>query len=140
MNTPWALNCRYPALLVSAAICNIRKWEKTITQRWGLLAAKASVLNRARLFHNTRSADGYLQRINPTIEYINWEYLDNGQVQTSLINARLLDLTNQSGDRIWGALQLLEGSVRGADDQPLRNVGITLPIGNYSWNRSGHGE
>ena len=101
----------------------------------GFVSRKGVRLNRARLFHNTRSADGYLQRINPTIEYINWEYLDNGQVQTSLINARLLDLTNQSGDRIWGALQLLEGSVRGADDQPLRNVGITLPIGNYSWNR-----
>jgi hypothetical protein len=101
----------------------------------GFAARKGVLLKRARLFHNTRSADSFLQRINPTIEYIHWEYLDNGQVQTKVTNARLLDLTNQSGDRIWGALQRLEASVKGGNDQPLRNIGITLPTGNYRWNR-----
>lgn len=101
----------------------------------GFVSRKGVRLKRARLFHNTRSSDGFFQRINPTIEIINWEYLDNGQIQTGLINARFLDLTNQSGDRIWGAVQKFEASVRGGNDQPLRNIGITLPTGDYGWNR-----
>ena len=105
----------------------------------GFVSRKGVRLERALLFHNTRSADGYLQQINPSVEYINWEYLDNGQVQTRLFNFRPLDLTNQSGDRMWGVVQHREASVRGAGDQPLRNIGITLPTGNYEWNRAALG-
>ncbi|MBT5030837.1 MAG: carbohydrate binding family 9 domain-containing protein [Proteobacteria bacterium] len=101
----------------------------------GFVSRKGVRLERIRLFHSTRSADGYFQERKPTVEYINWEYLDNGQVQTRLLNIRPLDLTNQSGDRIWGVLQRRKASVRGPDDQPLENIGIILPTGSYSWDR-----
>jgi hypothetical protein len=99
----------------------------------GFVTRKGVNLKRAKVFHSTRSVDGVIQQYNPSAEYISWEYLDNGQVQTRISKLQLLDATNQSGDRIWGYWSRRKASVRGIDDQPLRNIAITVPTGNYQW-------
>ena len=99
----------------------------------GFVSRKGVRLKRAQLFHNSLSADHFIQRYNPSAEYISWEYLDNGQIQTRIAKIQALDLTNQSGDRVWGYVGRREASVRGGSDQPLRNIGILLPTGNYAW-------
>ncbi|MBT5030835.1 MAG: carbohydrate binding family 9 domain-containing protein [Proteobacteria bacterium] len=101
----------------------------------GFVSRKGVRLKRAKIFHNTLSADHIIQRYNPSAEYISWEYLDTGQVQTRITKFQALDLTNQSGDRIWGYWSRREASVRGINDQPLESIGIIFPTGNYAWTR-----
>ena len=99
----------------------------------GFVTRKGVDLKRVKFFHNKLSVDGYIQRSNPSAEYISWDYLDNGQVQTRISKLQLLDITNQTGDRVWGYWSRREASVRGINDQPLRNIGLIIPTGNYEW-------
>jgi hypothetical protein len=105
----------------------------------GFVSRKGVRLKRAQFVYNTLSADRVVQRSNPGAEYISWEYLDDNQIQTRLYNIKPIDITSQRGDRLWAMVGRREASVRNSNDQPLRRLGIILPIGHYGWNIAGIG-
>ena len=105
----------------------------------GFVSRSGVRLERAQIFYNKLSATGLVQRNNPSVEVIRWKHLDDGQIQTGIYMLKPLDLTSQSGDRIWGTVSHREGSIRGPGDQPLNNFGITLPLGHYTWTRAALG-
>ncbi len=78
----------------------------------------------------------FLREISHGLEAARWEYLDTGLVQSQEITADFLSFRSIEGDfaRLeYKALQ--EGLLVG--EQPLEDIGILIPAGQYSFDRWG---
>jgi len=78
----------------------------------------------------------FLREISHGLEVARWEYLDTGMVQSQEISAHLLDFRSDEGDfaRFEYKFQK-EGLLAG--EQPLDDIGILIPEGEYSFERWG---
>ncbi len=78
----------------------------------------------------------FLREISSGLEAARWEYLDTGLVQSQEITADFLSLRSVEGD--FGRLEYRtqkEGLLPG--EQPLDDLGIIIPAGEYSFDRWG---
>jgi hypothetical protein len=78
----------------------------------------------------------FLREISHGLELARWEYLDTGLVQTQEITADLVSFRSVEGDfaRLEYSTQK-EGLLDG--EQPLDDIGILIPPGEYSFDRWG---
>ena len=91
--------------------------------------AKRAIGPSAKAIHS-------LREISHGVEVARWEYLDTGLVQSQEISADYISLRSAEGDfaRLdykWQKEGLLTG------EQPLEDIGILIPAGEYSFNRWG---
>ncbi|MEM7430528.1 MAG: sugar-binding protein [Pseudomonadota bacterium] len=78
----------------------------------------------------------WFQRIRPSIEFERWNFVDSGELQSQKIEIQPIRVGTSSGGfyRIFYQAfkeRLLPG------EQPLDSIGITLPAGEYSFDRVG---
>ena len=76
----------------------------------------------------------FLREVESELVYRRWEYLDTGRVQSEEIEIDLPKLRSVSGD--FARLTVTsstEGLLPG--EQPLERIGITIPPGEYSFER-----
>jgi hypothetical protein len=78
----------------------------------------------------------FLREISHGLELTRWEYLDTGRIQSQEIGADYLTVRSSEGD--FGRLEYKaqkEGLLIG--EQPLDDIGILIPAGEYSFERWG---
>ena len=80
--------------------------------------------------------DTFLREISHGMEVTRWEYLDTGLVQSQEIGADFLSFRSSAGD-FWRLdyKAIKEGLLIG--EQPLDDIGIVIPAGEYSFDRWG---
>ncbi len=88
------------------------------------------------LYRKIRQGDVNIRELYQSLEVSRWEYLDTGFVQTQDIQYNLLNLRSNAGDFMrvdyqWSKEGLLPG------EQPLDRIGISIPPGEYSFERFG---
>ena len=104
----------------------------------GFVSRRGVELNRGTLGYIWRPSDNPILRlIYSGIDLRQWSFLEDGRKQSSTYHLRLVDLETQAGDRFeFGLLRYGEG-IYSDSSQPLRGVGISLPLQEYSWDRWG---
>ena len=77
-----------------------------------------------------------LREYEPEILFRRWEYLDTGNIQSQVLEISPLKLRSVAGD-VWrlGGKKFTEGLLPG--EQPLEDIGILIPAGEYSFKRYG---
>lgn len=87
-------------------------------------------------YRSLREGNKFIREFSHGIEVARWEYLDTGFVQSQELGADYLSLRSREGDffRLDYKAQK-EGLLDG--EQPLDRLGITIPAGEYSFERWG---
>lgn len=83
-----------------------------------------------------RAGNPLIQEISHGLEFTRWEFLDTGRIQSQELQADFFSTRSRAGDfaRIDVSLQK-EGLLDG--EQPLNDLGIIIPAGEYSFRRIG---
>ena len=85
-------------------------------------------------YNHVLANPGFVREVEALVNFLRWEYLDTGRVQSQEIEIELPRIRTTQGDfaRIEYAL-LKEGLLPG--EQPLAPIGIFIPAGKYSFDR-----
>lgn len=83
---------------------------------------------------HVRSGEGLLRDIEAQATFQRWEYLDTGRIQTQVLEIELPRLRTRYGDFMRLEFRAVkEGLLPG--EQPLDRIGISIPEGEYSFQR-----
>lgn len=87
-------------------------------------------------YRTIREGNKFIREFSHGVEVTRWEYLDTGLVQSQELGADYLSMRSREGDffRLDYKAQK-EGLLDG--EQPLDRLGITIPAGEYSFDRWG---
>jgi hypothetical protein len=87
-------------------------------------------------YRRNRQDGAFIREVSHGLEVAHWEYLDTGFTQTEEISFDYLSLRSREGDfaRLDYKWQI-EGLLPG--EQPLESIGITIPPGEWSFQRYG---
>ena len=87
-------------------------------------------------YRRIRDGNPFIREVSHGLEVAHWEYLDTGEIQTLEVQSDLVSLRSREGDfwRIDVKYQK-EGLLPG--EQPLDSIGITIPPGEYTFERAG---
>jgi len=92
-------------------------------------------LYSGRIGHKWVSEDSRaFQRVNSSVEYDHWEYLDTGLIQSERLNFNLVNVSTSSGD-FWRVEYSKHKERLLVGEQPLDELGIIIPAGEYSFNK-----
>lgn len=84
----------------------------------------------SRVFDNART----IQRIEHSVAFERWEFIDTGRIQTQDLDVEFLTLRTPSGDRLrLRYSHSKEGLL--PDEQPLDDIGVELEAREYSFDR-----
>ena len=82
-----------------------------------------------------RSDAKSIREIEHAVSFERWEFLDTGRVQSQKFGFEYLTLKSAMNDRLRLNFSMhKEGLLQ--DEQPLENIGILIPAGEYSFNRN----
>ena len=87
-------------------------------------------------YRRVRDGDVFFREISHGLEITHWEFLDTGEIQTQELKADPISIRSRAGD--FGRIEVsytTEGLLPG--EQPLEDIGIIIPDGEYSFFRSG---
>jgi len=87
-------------------------------------------------YRRVRNGDVFVREVSHGLEVERWEYLDTGRIQTQKISMDPVTLRSRAGDffRIEVSAEQ-EGLLPG--EQPLDDIGISIPAGQHSFERWG---
>jgi hypothetical protein len=87
-------------------------------------------------YRRNRQDGAFIREVSHGLEVAHWEYLDTGFTQTEEISLDYISLRSREGDfaRLDYKWQI-EGLLPG--EQPLESIGITIPPGEWSFQRYG---
>ncbi len=84
---------------------------------------------------NVRRNATIVREIEHALAFERWEYLDTGRVQSQRFDIEYLTLNSTTNDRLSLRFSMnKEGLLPG--EQPLEDIGILIPAGDYSFNRN----
>jgi hypothetical protein len=87
-------------------------------------------------FRRIRDGDVFFREVSHGLEVTHWEFLDTGNIQTQELKMDPISLRSRAGD--FGRIEIsytTEGLLPG--EQPLDDLGIFIPDGEYSFFRAG---
>jgi len=89
-------------------------------------------------YRRIREGDVFIREVSHGIEFARWEYLDTGNIQSQEFEIDYLGAESSSGDFLRLNVRFhKEGLLPG--EQPLEDLGILIPPGEYSFERWGGG-
>ncbi|MGI9204595.1 MAG: carbohydrate binding family 9 domain-containing protein [Woeseiaceae bacterium] len=133
----WSAVLGFPARLGFEGGAQIHQVEENFDPALGFANRTGVRLYGGEFGHRTvREGSPFIQEISHGIEVTRWEYLDTGNIQSQEIQADFFSMRSRAGDfgRIDVSFQT-EGLLEG--EQPLDDLGIIIPAGEYSFERVG---
>ena len=133
----WSATVGFPARNGWEGGVQLHEVEENFDPAMGFANRTGVRLYGGELSHRRiRDGDVFLREMNHGIEVAQWEYLEDGFIQTREIEVELVGVRSREGD--FGRLDtkfFTEGLLPG--EQPLESIGILIPAGEYSFERYG---
>lgn len=133
----WSAVLGFPARLGFEGGLQIHEVEENFDPAMGFANRTGVRLYGAEFGHRmVRSGNPFIQEISHGLEVTRWEFLDTGNIQSQEIQADFFSMRSRVGD--FGRMDVsfqTEGLLDG--EQPLDDLGIIIPAGEYSFERVG---
>ena len=133
----WSATLSFPSRLGFEGGVQIHEVEENFDPALGFANRTGVRLYGGEMgYRRIRPGNPFVREVSHDVELERWEYLDTGFVQSQEIQVVPVGLRSREGDfwRIDVKLQK-EGLLIG--EQPLDSIGITIPPGEYSFERVG---
>ncbi|MBN4075899.1 hypothetical protein JYU22_04905, partial [Gammaproteobacteria bacterium AH-315-E17] len=78
---------------------------------------------------------GRLQKISSSVEVTQYNYLDNGDVQSRNLDLELFSLESVAGDQLSMTIKREKQVLRPGERAPLSRLGVIIPAGEYNYTR-----
>ncbi|PCJ39790.1 MAG: hypothetical protein COA71_12955 [SAR86 cluster bacterium] len=78
---------------------------------------------------------GRLQKISSSLEATQYNYLDNNDVQSRILDLSLFSLESIAGDQLSMTIKREKQVLRAAERAPLSRLGVIIPPGEYNYTR-----
>ncbi len=133
----WSATVGFPSQTGFEAGAQIQEVQANFDPALGFASRTGVRLYGGELGYRTvLKGDSFVREISHGMELARWEFLDTGQVQSQEIMTDIISIRSRAGDfaRIAYRFQK-EGLLPG--EQPLDDIGIIIPAGEYSFERYG---
>ncbi len=133
----WSANIGFPAQLGIEGGIQVQEVGANFDPKLGFANRTGVKLVGGELgYRRIRPGDVFVREVTHGLEFSRWEYLDTGSVQSQELELEFLGGQSREGDFMRLSYRFLkEGLLIG--EQPLEDIGITIPPGEYSFERIG---
>jgi len=133
----WSATLGFPSRIGLEGGIQVQEVQENFDPKLGFANRKGVRLYGGELgYRRNRPGDVFIREVSHGLEVARWEYLDTGNVQSEEITLDYLTIRSREGDffRLDYKMQK-EGLLPG--EQPLDDIDILIPAGEYSFERWG---
>ena len=135
----WSMHIGFPAQTGFEGGFQLHEVEENYAPAMGFASRTGVRLYGGEFgYRRIREGDVFIREVSHGIEFARWEYLDTGNIQSQEFEIDYLGAESSSGDFLRLNVRFhKEGLLTG--EQPLEDLGILIPPGEYSFERWGGG-
>lgn len=133
----WSANIGFPAQVGLSGGLQVQEVGANFDPRMGFANRTGVRLVGGEFEHKRiRSGGAFIREVSHGLEFSRWEYLDTGSIQSQELELEFLGAESREGDFMRLSYRFRkEGLLIG--EQPLEDIGIIIPPGEYSFERIG---